>query len=143
MDNLERDDLYTGLTEEMLNPGNSREYSMDKDMMARYLRYQDAVEKGWCEWQKLDTLKREDITEYCGVYEIATTKPFLRLKGTTTILYIGKSLDAANGLRSRLSGFTTPSGRPALKVANQCYLSLYIIGFCHFQTHFGTDLDGL
>ena len=45
MDNLERDDLYTGLTEEMLNPGNSREYSMDKDMMARYLRFQNAVEK--------------------------------------------------------------------------------------------------
>jgi len=63
MNNLERDDLYTGLTEEMLNPGNSREYSMDKDMMARYLRFQNAVEKGWSEWQKLDTLKREDITE--------------------------------------------------------------------------------
>jgi len=78
MDNLERDDLYTGLTEEMLNPGNSREYSMDKDIMAHYLRFQDAVEKGWSEWQKLDTLKREDITEYCGDYEIATTKPFLK-----------------------------------------------------------------
>ena len=112
MDNLERDDLYTGLTEEMLNPGNSREYSMDKDIMAHYLRFQDAVEKGWSEWQKLDTLKREDITEYCGDYEIATTKPFLKAQRNNHFLYIGKSLDAANGLRSRLSGFTTPSGRP-------------------------------
>ena len=83
--------------------------------MDDFLRFQTAVKRGWSEWQELDTLKREDITEYCGVYEIATTKPFNRLKGTTTILYIGKSLDAKNGLRSRLGGFTTPSGRPALK----------------------------
>ena len=94
---------------------------MDKDNMAesrvaKYQRFEDAVKKGWGEWQKLDTLEPEDITEYCGVYEIATTRPFNRLKGTTTTLYIGKSLEAEDGLRARLGNFNKrPSFRRTLK----------------------------
>jgi hypothetical protein len=45
--------------------------------------------RGWSDWKQLRGLPLAAIPECLGVYEIAISKPLPRIKGTTTILYIG------------------------------------------------------
>jgi len=87
-----------------------RKDSMNDDRKARAREQFDLFQKGWSDWIKLDTLAPKDIPAAPGVYQLATTSPFPRVKGATCILYVGSADDGAYGLRGRLKALT-PNGK--------------------------------
>ena len=70
-------------------------------MTEEFHEYIRLVNQGWSEWWPLDASVVGKIPEFPGVYEIAVTEDFARLKGATKTLYIGSS--DKRGLRALIT----------------------------------------
>ena len=68
-----------------------------------YEEFNEWDKKGWSAWLPLDEKSIKEIPEFPGAYEVRTKGySFLRLRGTTSILYIGCT--DQRGLKVRIKG---------------------------------------